>query len=84
MTSRRTPQQLREDAIAIWHAAGASADSQLARAARQHNLDTDDYLLRNDAYHFFDRLDGLIKTGPTHTNVCDVRGVVVDRMEGRN
>ena len=41
------------------------------------------YLRRNDAYHFFQPLDGLIKTGPTHTNVCDVRVVVVDRIEDR-
>jgi hydroxypyruvate reductase len=38
-----------------------------------------DYLRRNDAYHFFEPLGGLIKTGPTDTNVCDVRVVVVDR-----
>ena len=34
---------------------------------------------RNDAYHFFEPLGGLIKTGPTHTNVCDVRVVLVGR-----
>jgi glycerate 2-kinase len=34
-------------------------------------------LRRNDAYHFFEPLGGLIKTGPTHTNVCDVRVVLV-------
>ena len=38
-----------------------------------------DFLRRNDAYHFFEPLGGLIQTGPTHTNVCDVRVVVVDR-----
>ena len=36
-----------------------------------------DYLARNDAYHWFEPLGGLIKTGPTHTNVCDVRVVLV-------
>ena len=30
---------------------------------------------RNDAYHFFEPLGALIKTGPTNTNVCDVRVV---------
>ena len=45
-------------------------------------LDPADYLRRNDAYHFFEPLGGLIKTGPTHTNVCDVRVVVVDRAAG--
>jgi glycerate 2-kinase len=38
-----------------------------------------DYLARNDAYHFFEPLDALVKTGPTHTNVCDIRVVVVSR-----
>ena len=36
-----------------------------------------DYLARNDAYRFFASLGALIKTGPTHTNVCDLRVVVV-------
>ncbi len=40
-----------------------------------------DFLRRNDAYHFFSPLDGLLKTGPTHTNVCDVRVVLVNRRE---
>ena len=64
-------------------AAGALVDSQLAQAAREQALDQKDYLQRNDAYHFFDKLGGLIRTGPTHTNVCDVRVVVVDRIEDR-
>jgi len=39
-----------------------------------------DYLARNDSYHWFEPLGGLIKTGPTHTNVCDLRVVLVDRV----
>jgi hydroxypyruvate reductase len=62
-------------------AAGAMADGPLASAARAQGLDPADYLRRNDAYRFFDPLGGLIKTGPTHTNVCDVRVVLVDRKE---
>jgi hydroxypyruvate reductase len=60
-------------------AAGAVIDRATIDAARQRGLDPADYLRRNDAYHFFEPLDALIKTGPTHTNVCDVRVVVVDR-----
>ncbi len=60
-------------------AAGAIVDADVIAAARAANLDPADYLRRNDAYHFFEPLGGLIKTGPTHTNVCDVRVVVVDR-----
>jgi len=62
-------------------AAGAILDASILSAARQHGLDPADYLARNDAYRFFEPLDALIKTGPTHTNVCDVRVVVVDRVE---
>jgi len=60
-------------------AAGAILDAEIIAAARRCQLDTADYLARNDAYNFFRRVDGLIRTGPTHTNVCDVRVVVVDR-----
>jgi glycerate 2-kinase len=35
-----------------------------------------EYLARNDSYHFFERLGDLIKTGPTGTNVMDVRIVL--------
>ena len=62
-------------------AAGALFDASILSAARQQGLDPADYLARNDAYRFFEPLDALIKTGPTHTNVCDVRVVVVDRVE---
>ena len=61
-------------------AAGALADGPLASAALERGLNFDDFLKRNDAYHFFEPLGGLIKTGPTHTNVCDVRVVLVDRQ----
>ena len=38
---------------------------------------------RNDAYHFFEPLGALMKTGPTQTNVCDVRVVLVNRRAAR-
>jgi len=60
-------------------AAGAVIDAEAVSAAEAQNLNPTDYLARNDAYHFFEPLGALIKTGPTHTNVCDVRVVVVDR-----
>ena len=60
-------------------AAGAIVDSQILAKAKELGLDATDYLRRNDAYHFFEPVGGLIKTGPTDTNVCDVRVVVVDR-----
>ncbi len=62
-------------------AAGAWADGPLAHEALARGLDIADHLRRNDAYHFFAPLGGLIRTGPTHTNVCDVRVVLTDRRE---
>jgi hydroxypyruvate reductase len=48
-------------------AAGAIADQKTPMLGAQEFLDN------NDSYHFFERLDGLVKTGPTGTNVMDVR-----------
>lgn len=58
-------------------AAGAFADSQIRQAAEQAGLDPQKFLAINDAYTFFDRCGGLLKTGPTHTNVMDLRVVLV-------
>ncbi len=63
-------------------AAGAVLDADVLAKARHKELDPADYLARNDAYHFFQTLDALIRTGPTHTNVCDVRVVVCDSEIG--
>ncbi len=62
-------------------AAGAILDAEVLRAARHRGLHPADFLARNDAYHYFAPLDALIKTGPTHTNVCDLRVALVNRIE---
>jgi len=62
-------------------AAGALVSSQVLAEASRRGLDADDYLRRNDAYHWFEPLDALFKTGPTDTNVCDLRVVVIDRKQ---
>ncbi|MFP4377243.1 MAG: glycerate kinase [Spirochaetales bacterium] len=54
-------------------AAGAFATSELARFAEDRNLNASAFLERNDSYTFFDAINGLLKTGPTKTNVCDVQ-----------
>ncbi|HEV3023837.1 MAG TPA: DUF4147 domain-containing protein, partial [Pirellulales bacterium] len=64
-------------------AAGALVDAEIVAHARRLKLDSADYLARNDAYHFFEPLGGLLKTGPTHTNVGDLRVVVVGRDRSR-
>jgi glycerate 2-kinase len=60
-------------------AAGAVVDTEVVRAASKASLDANDYLARNDAYTFFQKCGGLLITGPTQTNVCDLRVVVVQR-----
>lgn len=57
-------------------AAGALLDAVTLAAQQALGLTPADYLARNDAYHFFQPLDALLCTGPTHTNVCDLRVVL--------
>ncbi len=54
-------------------AAGAFADGRTLKRAAAKGLDASDFLRRNDAYRFFDPLGDLIRTGPTGTNVMDLR-----------
>lgn len=58
-------------------AAGAWAFSGTARLGREQGLSLQDYLNRNDSYHYFQALGDLIITGPTRTNVMDIRLVLV-------
>lgn len=58
-------------------AAGALADGETMARAQQLSLKASDYLLNNDSYHFFAALGDLIKTGPTNTNVMDLRIVLI-------
>jgi hydroxypyruvate reductase len=60
-------------------AAGAWVDGETIERAARLGLDPSEYLSRNDAYHWFEPLGALVKTGPTDTNVCDVRVVLVNR-----
>lgn len=60
-------------------AAGAVVTEDVFRAAQEQQLAPADYLSRNDAYNFFQKAGGLFTTGPTHTNVCDLRVIVVDQ-----
>lgn len=53
-------------------AAGAVADGDTWARAKEVGLDPLRALEENDAYHFFQGLGDLIKTGPTLTNVMDV------------
>ena len=54
-------------------AAGAIADNTTISRAKAIGLDATDYLVRSDSFNFFEKLGDLIVTGPTGTNVRDVR-----------
>ena len=53
-------------------AAGAIADGTTVTRARENGLDPKAFLQRNDSYHLFQKLDDLVMTGPTRTNVMDI------------
>lgn len=58
-------------------AAGAIADGLTLTRARMANADAKKSLANNDSYHFFEALGDLVKTGPTGTNVMDLRLLLV-------
>jgi hydroxypyruvate reductase len=60
-------------------AAGALIDVEIVESMHRLQVDPATFLANNDAYHFFKPLAGLIQTGPTHTNVCDLRIVTVSQ-----
>ena len=59
-------------------AAGAIADHTTIRRARMLGLNPKTHLNNNDAYPFFQKLGDLLITGPTKTNVMDVRIILID------
>jgi hydroxypyruvate reductase len=61
-------------------AAGAFITEVVVRAARTQQLVPEEYLARNDAYRFLEKAGGLFITGPTHTNVCDLRVLAVKNV----
>lgn len=58
-------------------AAGAICCAAVRDTARAREVNPFDALSINDSYTFFSAADGLLKTGPTHTNVMDVQVAVV-------
>jgi len=60
-------------------AAGAWIDGRVVATIRERDMDPQSYLDRNDAYHLFAQTGSLLITGPTNTNVCDLRVVVIER-----
>ncbi len=57
-------------------AAGAVADGGTIQRARDLGMDAAGFEQRSDSYHFFERLGGLLMTGPTGNNIRDLRALV--------
>ena len=57
--------------------AGGIVDGDTVRRGKTHGLDARDYLSRNDSYHFLRATDDLLVTGPTFTNVMDLRLFII-------
>jgi hydroxypyruvate reductase len=53
-------------------AAGAIVSGETVQIAREMGLSARDCLERNDSYHFFHEVGGLLETGQTGTNVNDL------------
>ena len=60
-------------------AAGALATGETVDRAAAHGLDARAALAENDAYPFFRKMDDLIVTGPTNTNVNDLYLALIRR-----
>jgi glycerate 2-kinase len=58
-------------------ASGALADHTTIQRAKSMGLNPKAHLENNDAYPFFKKLGDLLITGPTHTNVMDVRILLI-------
>ena len=58
-------------------AAGAIVTGETCQQARRLGIDPQEYLDNNDSHTFFSKLDSLVETGPTGTNVNDLAFVLV-------
>jgi hydroxypyruvate reductase len=61
-------------------AAGAWLEPDTLRRAREQGMNPLDFLDRNDSASLFDRLDALVTTGPTHTNINDFRAILIEPL----
>ena len=58
-------------------AAGAIIDSETIRQYQSSDLNLESHLSNNDSYNFFRKLNSLIKTGATGTNVADIQITII-------
>ncbi|MDD5168191.1 MAG: DUF4147 domain-containing protein, partial [Syntrophales bacterium] len=60
-------------------AAGAIVDGGTLRRGEAGGLDVEACLAENDSYHFLEKTQDLLITGPTGTNVMDLQIILIDR-----
>jgi hydroxypyruvate reductase len=58
-------------------AAGALVAPDTVTRGRAAGLDARQFLAAHDSYSYFDALGDLIRTGPTLTNVNDIRAILI-------
>ena len=63
-------------------AAGAWADETTIARAKSSGLDAAAFLARSDGFHFFERVGGVIITGPTGTTSAIIRVVLFEDGDG--
>ncbi|MDR1599967.1 MAG: glycerate kinase [Oscillospiraceae bacterium] len=61
------------------NAAGGIVTGGFAARCREAGLSIDAYLADNDAYHILEKMNGLVVTGPTGTNVNDLAVILVNQ-----
>lgn len=57
-------------------ASGAIADGYTLEAAKKKNINYMVFLENNNSYEFFKKMDNLLITGPTGTNVMDIQVIL--------
>lgn len=61
--------------------AGAFIDASTIERANSLSMNPEEYLQDNKSYDFFSKLENLVVTGPTGTNVNDFRAIVIEPDE---
>lgn len=61
-------------------AAGAFAEQSVLQHAARKGLTIAPFLATHNSYEFFHRTQGLLRTGPTHTNVMDLRVALIQPL----
>ena len=58
-------------------AAGAFCNGSTIAKGKAFGLDENSFINNNDSYNYFDKVEGLLKIGPSGTNVMDVQIVII-------